>query len=58
METGMLPGFVIEQIRRKEAEERRRQEIQPVLELPEPVPPPPPEDLDEGVRRGVVVVEL
>lgn len=57
----MLPPFIIEQIRKREEEERRRYE-QPQLELPIVTPgnmPPLPrrEESDEG-RRGVIIVEL
>jgi len=53
----MLPPFIIEQIRRREEEERKQWE-QPQLELP--VAPPQPrrrEEPEEG-QRGVIVVEL
>jgi hypothetical protein len=54
----MLPPFIIEQIRKREEEERRRYE-QPHLELP--LAPPMPrrrEETEEGVQRGVIIVEL
>ena len=53
----MLPPFIIEQIRKREKEEREQREDQPQLELP-------PEDLnqpdhkDEEGDRGVVIVDL
>ncbi len=53
----MLPPFIIEQIRRRESEDRTRYD-QPHLELPlEPLRPPskPPQ---EEEKRGVVIVEL
>jgi len=54
----MLPPFIIEQIRKREEEERKRYE-QPQLDLP--LAPPGPakrrEESDEG-QRGVVIVEL
>jgi hypothetical protein len=54
----MLPPFIIEQIRRREEQERTRHE-QPHLELPigQPVPraPQAPED---GGDRGVVIIDL
>lgn len=55
----MLPPFIIEQIRKREEEERRRYE-QPHLELPLAPPGPPRrrEEVDEGVQRGVIIVEL
>lgn len=54
----MLPPFIIEQIRRREEEERKRYD-QPQLELPVTRPPPAKrrEDADEG-QRGVIIVEL
>ena len=55
----MLPPFIIEQIRKRESEERTRQE-QPHLELPiHPMPPPsgPPAG-DEETKRGIIIVEL
>ena len=53
----MLPPFIIEQIRKREEEERRRYEQQPHLELPL-APPRRREEKDEGVQRGVIIVEL
>jgi len=53
----MLPPFIIEQIRRREEEERKQYE-QPQVELP--VAPPQPkrrEDPEEG-QRGVIIIEL
>lgn len=55
----MLPPFIIEQIRKREEEERRRYE-QPQLDLPLAPPGPPMkrrEESDEG-QRGVIIVEL
>jgi hypothetical protein len=57
----MLPPFIIEQIRRREEEERRKHELeQPRLELPlhdvyEPAPKRPEDDSSE---RGVLILEL
>lgn len=54
----MLPGFLIEEIRRRE-EERRREPLQPALELPRPAPPPEPKQApDDEPQRGVIVIEL
>jgi len=56
----MLPPFIIEQIRKRESEERTRQE-QPHLELPiHPMPPvsSPSNGGDEETKRGVIIVEL
>ena len=56
----MLPPFIIEQIRRREEQERKQYE-QPQLELPiSPSGPPLPkrrEESDEG-QRGVIILEL
>ncbi|HEY8079168.1 MAG TPA: hypothetical protein VIF62_33780 [Labilithrix sp.] len=55
----MLPPFIIEQIRKREEEERQRYE-QPQLELPvAPIPSSPKhrEDDADG-QRGVIIVEL
>lgn len=55
----MLPPFIIEQIRKREEEERKRYE-QPQLDLP--LAPPGPakrrEDPEEAPKRGVIIVEL
>jgi hypothetical protein len=54
----MLPPFIIEQIRKREEEERKRYE-QPQLDLP--LAPSGPtkrrEETEEG-QRGVIIVEL
>jgi hypothetical protein len=55
----MLPPFIIEQIRKREQEEREHQAEQPRLELPLErrrwsEPPKEKEDVD----RGVVIVDL
>jgi hypothetical protein len=67
----MLPPFIIEQIRRREEEERKRDEVRrdnqrPRLELPVPMGggdrrPRRPADRDEceeQADRGVIVVDL
>jgi hypothetical protein len=57
----MLPPFIIEQIRKREEEERKRYE-QPHLDLP--LAPPGPHkrrddsDREDGGQRGVIIVEL
>ncbi|MBN9159336.1 MAG: hypothetical protein J0I07_00090 [Myxococcales bacterium] len=55
----MLPPFIIEQIRKREEEDRKRYE-QPQLDLP--LAPPGPakrrDESDESGQRGVIVVEL
>ena len=55
----MLPPFIIEQIRKREEEERKRYE-QPQLDLPLAPSGPPKrrEEADEGGQRGVIIVEL
>ncbi len=54
----MLPPFIIEQIRRREEQERARPE-QPQLEIPaEPVPRPKPPAADEAAERGVFIIDL
>jgi hypothetical protein len=57
----MLPPFIIEQIRKREEEERKRYE-QPQLDLPLAPPGQGPskrrDEKDEGAQRGVIIVEL
>jgi hypothetical protein len=54
----MLPPFIIEQIRRREDEERARNE-QPLLEIPLERPAPRvPRVPDEQADRGVVIIDL
>ena len=58
----MLPPFIIEQIRRRETEDRSRP-VQPHLELPVPPPasrPPSsrPGQHDDENKRGVIIVDL
>jgi hypothetical protein len=55
----MLPPFIIEQIRKRESEERVQRE-QPALELPlHPMPPPSsPSTGEEETKRGIIIVEL
>lgn len=57
----MLPPFIIEQIRRLEEEERRRNERpQPRLELPvdDHRPLPPKREPDEDADRGVIILDI
>ena len=58
----MLPPFIIEQIRKREQEERERQaERRPYVEVPlEPFWRPEPSDDDDvgDANRGVIIVEL
>ena len=55
----MLPPFIIEQIRKRE-EDERREERQPALELPLPHPRPHAEQqpADDEPERGVVIIDL
>jgi hypothetical protein len=54
----MLPPFIIEQIRRREEQERARHE-QPRLEIPLDRPlPRSPHAPDEKGERGVVIIDL
>ena len=54
----MLPGFIIDQIRQREEEERAKHEA-PRLELPIPMPEDSkgPEHEEKPVR-GVVIIDL
>lgn len=53
----MLPPFIIEQIRKREEIESRRE--QPRLELPVAPPPRRSEDVDEDEpNRGVLIIDL
>jgi hypothetical protein len=56
----MLDPWIIEEIRRREEEERQHREQRPVLEVPLEIPPyqrPKPE-ADPGEERGVVIVDF
>ena len=54
----MLPPFIIEQIRKREEEERARYE-QPQLELPIERPRPrQPAAPEEDGNRGVIILDL
>jgi hypothetical protein len=57
----MLPPFIIEQIRRREEEERRKVDEQPRLDLPldayRPRPEAPPDE-EEQPSRGIVILDL
>ncbi len=58
----MLDPWIIDEIRRREEEERQHQEQRPVLEMPLEIPPyqmPKSPDVDPGDgERGVVIVEF
>lgn len=61
----MLPPFIIEQIRRREEDERRSELERPVLELPvDRLPPNAPRphrqhwEEEETPERGVVIFDL
>jgi hypothetical protein len=54
----MLPPFIIEQIRRREEQERARHE-QPRLEIPSDRPKPrPPQAPEDTGDRGVIIIDL
>jgi hypothetical protein len=56
----MLPPFIIDQIRRREEEESRRDYDRPRLELPLDIYQPAPEPGSEHPEdeRGVVILDL
>ena len=57
----MLPPFIIEQIRRREEERCRREQLdQPRLELPVDVyrPIEPKRDERDPAERGIVILDL
>ena len=61
-DSAMLPPFIIDQIRRREEDVLRRQELdRPRLELPidvyHPAPEPKPNDEDVS-ERGVIILDL
>ena len=54
----MLPGFIIDQIRQREEEERAKREparVQLPLPMPEDSKAP---ERDDDVDRGVVIIDL
>ena len=55
----MLDHIILEQLKRREAEARRRRSPEVTLELPRPMPAAPPkeENSEEG-ERGVVVFDI
>jgi hypothetical protein len=61
-EDAMLDPWIIEEIRRREEEERQHRERRPVVEVPLDHPPYPGQDgrkeRDPGEERGVVIVEF
>jgi hypothetical protein len=57
----MLPPFIIEQIRKREDDQRRRQDDQPRLELPLPTSAPfthRPDENEEEEPGGVVIIDV
>ena len=58
----MLPPFIIEQIRKREEEARRREAEQPRLELPlDYVPSPrrePKKNIEDETDRGYIILDL
>jgi hypothetical protein len=53
----MLPPFIIEQIRRREEQDRLRHE-QPRVEIPVDRPAPRAPQAEEAAERGVVIIDL
>ena len=54
----MLPGFIIDQIRQREEEERAKRHL-PQIELPLPLPErSQPVDIEEEPKRGVIIIDL
>ncbi len=54
----MLPPYIIEEIRRRENEQRRQHEA-PQIELPLPlVPPPAQSPRRDDDDRGVIIIDL
>jgi hypothetical protein len=55
----MLPPLIIEQIRKREEEDRHRREQQPAVELPLYVPHRPDDSAGEAdPDRGIVIIDL
>jgi hypothetical protein len=56
----MLNPFIIDQIKRREQEQRRRIDRQPVIQLPVPMPtaPAPTAEDEETGERGVFIIDL
>jgi hypothetical protein len=57
----MLDPWIIEEIRRREEEERQHEAERPVLEIPMELPVYPPQgkaDPGPGEERGVVIVDF
>jgi hypothetical protein len=58
----MLPPFIIDQIRRREEDVQRRQELdRPRLELPLDVyhpAAPEPKPSEDNIERGVIILDL
>lgn len=59
----MLPPFIIDQIRRREEDVQRRQDLdRPSLQLPldvyHPAPEQKPKPSEDDVDRGVIILDL
>ena len=56
----MLPPIIIDEIKRREREERTREEQRPVVQVPAPGPvrPRPDSTDEEGSDRGVVIIDV
>ena len=55
----MLDAFIIEEIKRREEEHRRRESERPRVEMPEspPIPIPSRQGEEEAPPRGVVIID-
>ena len=54
----MLPGFIIDQIRQREEEERAKRNV-PQIELPLPMPEgSKPHEREDEPDRGIVIIDL
>jgi hypothetical protein len=54
----MLDPWIIEEIRRREEEERNHRDERPVLEIPLELPVVPTGKPDDNEERGVVIVDF
>lgn len=55
----MLPAFIIEQLKKQEAEKEERRQPRPYLELPLCPPRAPAiEPKEEDEQRGVTIIEM
>ena len=55
----MLDAFIIDELKRREREEREESRQRPALEIPVDEEAPPPDgDDDDGEDRGVIIIDL